>query len=363
MTESESSRSSQDLELAYYSDNPSDLSDETKDIFGQLSSVEVDIGLAKDYLESFREYQLAQKISETAVQVMEGYKSFSDLRELVDANSSEDIEAVDFVTDDLEELYNTTYAQRGLRWRLDTLNKSLGSLRKGDFGFIFARPETGKTTFLASEVTFMATQASGPILWFNNEEQGTKVKIRCYQAALGVTSSELFRDRLSSQLAYDKSVRSKINIYDSASIHRRDVEAMSRDLQPSLIVFDQIDKIKGFQEDRQDLELGAIYIWARELAKEYCPVIGVCQAGATGEGKKYMTMDDVVNAKTSKQAEADWILAIGKEHSAGMDDVRGLHLCKNKLQGDEDTIPELRHGKLDVLILPQVARYRDIMRF
>lgn len=91
-----------------------------------------------------------------------------------------------FVTDDLEVLASEVLTTPGLRWRLKTLNEIFGSLRKGDFGFVFARPETGKTTFLASETTYMAEQLSddaGPILWFNNEEQGNKVKIRCYQAS------------------------------------------------------------------------------------------------------------------------------------------------------------------------------------
>jgi replicative DNA helicase len=66
----------------------------------------------------------------------------------------------------------------------------LGSLRKGDFGFVFARPETGKTTFLASEISFMAEQLSdddGPSLWINNEEQSEKPMLRCIQATLGAS--------------------------------------------------------------------------------------------------------------------------------------------------------------------------------
>ena len=64
-----------------------------------------------------------------------------------------------------------------------------------------------------------------------------------------------------------------------------------------------LDKIKGFNSDRDDLKLGFIYQWARELAKQYCPVIGVSQADGTGEGKKWLTMDNVSGAKTSKQAK------------------------------------------------------------
>jgi len=351
-----------DLELYYHTSYPGDLSDITKQVFSAIEATQIELGDVLKYLEAFSQYKLAQTISEAAVQVMEGNKEFSVLNELISTRPPI-IEETDFVTDNLEELYEHTYKETGLRWRLNTLNKSLGSIRTGDFGFVFARPETGKTTFLASEVTYMATQTDRPILWFNNEEQGAKVKIRCYQAALGLDTVGLFAERERRKAEYLGLVGDRIRIYDSASIHKREVERICESLQPALIVFDQIDKIKGFTEDRQDLELGAIYIWARELAKEYCPVIGICQAGASGEGKKYLTMDDVVNAKTSKQGEADWILGIGKEHGAGMEDVRGLHLSKNKLQGDLDTIPELRHGRLDVMIEPSVARYKDIMRF
>jgi hypothetical protein len=70
-------------------------------------------------------------------------------------------------------------------------------------------------------------------------------------------------------------------------------------------------------------------------------------------------MDNVAESKTSKQAEADWILGLGKTHELGMEFNRYLHLSKNKLSGDDDTDPSLRHGKLEVLIQPDVARYCD----
>ena len=120
-----------------------------------------------------------------------------------------------------------------------------------------------------------------------------------------------------------------------------------------------LNLVRGFDGDREDLKLGAIYTWAREIAKTYCPVIGVTQADGTAEGKKWLTMDNVSNAKTAKQSEADWILGIGSTHAEGFEFVRHLHLSKNKLSGDTDTDPELRHGKQDVLIEPQIARYRD----
>jgi len=152
----------------------------------------------------------------------------------------------------------------------------------------------------------------------------------------------------------------RIKLYDDASMSSRDVEALCKQLNPALIVVDQLDKIKGFPEDREDLKLGAIYQWGRELAKDYCPIIAVSQADGQGEGVKWLNMGHVANAKTAKQAEADFILGIGKSNDEGMGDVRFLNISKNKLIGDADSLPGLRHGRSEVLIKADIARYSDI---
>jgi replicative DNA helicase len=306
----------------------------------------------------------AYELAILATEVSEGLKSFDDLllltQKINSTTSFVDTFTEDcFTTNDLNELYNSSISQSGLRWRLNSLNKSLGSLRQGDFGFIFARPETGKTTFLASEISFFSSQSSKPILWFNNEEQGNKVQLRCYQALHGIELIKLFSKRDYYQQEYITKGGNNVRIYDSANITKRVVEDYAKKYNPACIVFDQLDKIQGFSADREDLRLGNIYIWARELAKKYCPVIGVCQADASAEGKRWLTMDNVANAKTAKQAEADWILGIGKSHNESEEYQRFLSICKNKLFGDEDTDPSLRHGKLTVNILPEIARYGD----
>lgn len=316
--------------------------------------------MLSDSIKQLVDRNLAYDLAKLSIDVSEGRKEIGDVFDFYNRFEQKvEAEDVTFVTDDLEELYEQTVHTPGLRWRLKALNDSLGSLRRGDFGFIFARPETGKTTFLSSEVSYFAEQTDRPILWFNNEEQGGKVKIRCFQASLGCTLAELYSNRKQSYESYIKKTKGTIKIFDSASINKRQVEKIVKEMEPALIIFDQIDKIKGFDADRNDLRLGSIYIWARELAKSYCPVIGVCQSDVSGEGKKWLTMDNVAESKTAKQAEADWILGIGKVHDNGMEYVRYLHLSKNKLSGDEDSIPEMRHGKMEVLIRPDIARYVD----
>ena len=346
------------------------------ELLSELSSVDVESVILADVVADVEQRQKAYELALASLEVSEGRKEFADLLTLARAVSEQDITngtPTDnlFVTDNLEELYNDSVKTPGLRWRLQTLNRMLGSLRRGDFGFIFARPETGKTTFLVSEVSNFAQQLHarmanndeehvGPILWFNNEEQGNKVQLRLYQAMLGCDMAQLFSDVQVNQQKFRDLGGEYIKIFDSASIHRKQVEQLCREHKPSMVIFDQIDKIKGFEGDREDLRLGLIYVWGREIAKEYCPAIAVCQADASGEGKRWLTMENVANAKTSKAAEADWILGIGKTHDVSEEYMRHLHLSKNKLAGDVDSDPEQRHGRSTVRIRPDIARYEDI---
>jgi replicative DNA helicase len=336
-------------------------------IFSQLQSLPVADGVSQVLLDSLAQRARAAQIAVQAFEFSEGRASWDDFQASLTAaseSSSLPVEELQPVTNRLEELYQKSMAEIGLRWRLASLNLRLGSLRKGNFGFVFARPETGKTTFLASEVTYMAASAkaagAGPVLWFNNEQQGEEVMLRCYEAHFGLPLDTILKERQKYAQMYLDEVGDGLIIIDQAQIHRTYVEKLCARLKPSLVVFDQIDKITGFEADRTDLQLGAIYIWAREIAKEHAPVIGICQADGTGEGIKWLTMGHVANAKTSKQAEADWILGIGRSNDPGFDYIRFMHLSKNKLRGDPDTNRQLRHDRWEVLLEPEKARYTDI---
>ena len=338
-----------------------------KTLLDKLEPFEIGPDLAETLLVQLKERNLANTIAIKAMEAAEGKLEYADLIAYINEQAQPIIESKEddeeFVTSDLLDLYQNHIQKTGLRWRLGSLNKILGSLRKGNFGFIFARPETGKTTFLASEMVYMATQLTkedGPILWFNNEEDGKQVQLRIFQAYFGITRQELFLKLDHYNEEYQRCVGTRLRLIDNAAISKKDIERFCEKYKPSLIVIDQGDKIKGFNSDqRDDLVLGDKYQFMREIAKKYCPVVSVTQADASGEGKKWLTMENVANAKTAKQAEADWILGIGCSHQDGFEFVRHLHASKNKLPGDEDTDPSMRHGKIDVIIEPEIARYKD----
>jgi len=314
-------------------------------------------------LEEQRRRSLAGDVAKLALDVEEGSKAVEELLDMFSKFEHQEIEINQAapIEMNLKNLYDSQVETPGLRWRLKFLNQSLGSLRKGDFGFIFARPETGKTTFLASEITHMATQTEGDILWFCNEEQAKKVGIRTFQASLGIQTNSLWSDLDRNQKVYDSKVGNRIKIFDFEDSHKASrIEEVIKSYNPALIIFDQLDKVKGFKAERKDLELAASYQWARDLAKHYAPVIGVSQASGEAEGKLWLSMDMIDGSKTGKAAEADWILGIGKD-SDNTSRSRYFSICKNKLIGDTDTLPDLRHGNSQILIRPEVARYEDLV--
>lgn len=329
-------------------------------------SEEVGVGTLKQ----LKRRQAAAKLSEKSFLFLQGKATADELRELAEAVSDPSEEGTSETGPDVSETKITKIISEerelpGLHWGLASLERSIGPLRLGNFGFILARPEAGKSAFvLGPAEAAMAQQAFseglGPVLHINNEEAGRAVIIRFHQAVLRATRNQIYARPEAAQSAYEKRIGDKWLIRDQAGITKGEIEALMKKYKPCLLVIDQIDKVKGFAADRDDLMLGAIYIWARELAKKYCPVIGVTQADGTAEGVKWLNMGHAANAKTSKQAEADWILGIGKVNDPNLENVRYFHLSKNKLCNGPTCEEKYRHGSWEVLIRPEISNYEDI---
>ena len=128
-------------------------------------------------------------------------------------------------------------------------------------------------------------------------------------------------------------------------------------------MFDQLDKVHGFSnEARDDLRIGKLYEWARDIAKEYCPVIAVSQVDGSGEGEKWIHMNQLRGSKTDKIGEADAIITVGKSNEPGEDLKRFIHVPKNKLFGGKRSLEAHRHGAFELEIVPSIARYKSKWR-
>ncbi|CAB4241338.1 AAA domain containing protein [uncultured Caudovirales phage] len=323
-------------------------------VLQQLEEVSFDEETFLPCLDNLIAAELATEIALSAVDYTEGKKTKEQFNTLLtsflDREPLKEAEEELFLEFDLEE-YQVSYDRDGLNWRLPSLNKAVGNLSKGIFVVLAARPETGKTSMLASEVTHMMMQQDSPVLWVNNEEAGRKVWSRIYQSYFGVPEANLMANP-----AYYKSrfPHDKLKVIDMAEPSKQQIERACELIKPCLIVIDQLSKIKGFHSDRDDLRLGATFQWARGLAKNYAPCIGVHQVGGSGANKQWVTMEDLANSKTAIQAEADVILTIGADSNEDTGHLRYIFLPKNKVTGN--------HARIITSLDPTIARYSDVNR-
>jgi replicative DNA helicase len=255
-----------------------------------------------------------------------------------------------FVEDSIESILEEDAVDGGFHWRLDCLNRSMRPLRGGDFGIVAARPDKGKTTFLTSELAFMVKQIVGiygevrPIIWFNNEGPGKRIKQRYYQSLLGCTIPEMV------EYLKDKTLTTKLleatgghnpddllKIMDVHEARSHEIELVVRNHPPALVVLDMVDNIKFSGEisnmgSRTDQVLEEMYKWARNMAvRADIPVIATSQVSADGDGEMYPTLPQLKDSKTGKQGACDWIVTLGCLNDPAMDRYRYIGMTKNKL--------------------------------
>lgn len=333
----------------------------------RLGSTEIDNKVLEENLNHFLEKYFASEMVFKLTEVLDGdsYSVLDEVQEMlsefnerkVKLNKDEDQL---FVKSNLTELLQEEVHEAGLRWRLSCLNESIGELRGGSLGHVFARVDTGKTSFIVSEVSNFASQLKDDevILWCNNEEKGKRVLFRIYQSVLKCNKTDLINYPTDAEEEFTKLGGHKIKIYDQAIITVEDIEQLMKTYNVRLLVIDQGDKVR-FSGDR-DMStvdrLKAVYGKFRELAKSYdCDVIAVGQASASAEGLKWLKTSDMDNSKTGKPGELDYAIGIGKS----FDDVdnpvcsiRYISLCKNKMN-------EGKHGRYEVVFNASCALYTD----
>lgn len=265
---------------------------------------------------------------------------------------------------DIGDLLEEDLNNEGVKWRLNSLNECMRPMRGGDFGIIAGRPDKGKTTFLSSEVTFMASQLPEDrnIVWLNNEGMSSRIIKRLYQSALGVSITELVELNKQGKLRklYEKAIGrlDRIRVFDIHGMHVGQVEAIIEQSNPGLILYDMIDNIRGFgSEARTDLQLEEMYKWARERSVKYDSIgLATSQISAEGDGLQFPTLSMLKDSKTGKQGACDFQLMIGASNDPNLEYSRYLSLPKNKLRRDGAS----SDPRCEVKFQPTIARYEDI---
>lgn len=255
------------------------------------------------------------------------------------------------VKDRIEDILYEDENDIGFHWRLGCLNESMRPLRTGDFGIIGARVDTGKTSFIASELTHFAPQVDElfpdqgrTIVWFNNEGPGKKIKHRLFNAALGANTKTLVEMSKAGTI-YDEYVkaiggRDIIKVLDVHDYTMAELEDIVKDLNPAIVVIDMLDNVLADQSGanggtRTDQILEWLYQRARIWAvKHDCAVLVTSQLNGEAEGVVFPKLSMLANSKTGKAGAADVVLMVGRSDSPDLQNSRFIGLPKNKKRRD-----------------------------
>jgi|SRR6476646_9964694 len=310
---------------------------EYKEILFQLSGLQIDKEI-KEIYQSFEQqeyYQELKKLLNKNIDVnilKESVDKFLEMCvEKEDSDVSNDM--------DLKAALNYSDRSKGLLWRCQALREHFnGGLIQGDFGIIAGYVDTGKSSFIASELSYMGTQLSNDesILWLSNEGSFMSLLPRLYCAAIGCTETDLRKYLEKAESKYVdlmKGNRNRILIKDIQGWSNKDVEKLIKNVSPRLIVIDLLDHIQGFDGRAEFERYNKLYQWAREIATKYCPILGVSQMNGDSEDDPYAPMSKLRGSRVDKQAAATFQLHIGAK--AGNNTVRYLSMPKNKINSNK----------------------------
>lgn len=258
-----------------------------------------------------------------------------------------DRDGIRTVTESIEEILEHAGSTWGFEWGLPVLANAMRPAQPGDMILIAARPDQGKTTFLGNIVRPWLGQLDEIfpdeercILWLNNEGPGTRIKLRNYQSALGLTIPEVdqmaqTRGMLDEEYLKVVPNADRLIILDVHGKNTAQIERKIAELKPGVIVWDMLDKVKYVTEDafrntRTDEYLEGLYSWVRESGVIYdCVNVVSTQLSGDAENMQYPHLGMLKDSKTGKQGTADVILTFGSVDTYPR--TRFLGLTKNKL--------------------------------
>lgn len=206
------------------------------------------------------------------------------------------------------------------------LNEAVnGRVRRGHHLLVFARPDTGKTTFVVNLVCgFLAKGLR--VLYCANEEPIQDIRDRVQSRLLRVDRASL-REVLVGrpQAALARGVIQIVRCADFKSL-RKALEHSDYDV----LVIDQIRNMRTKADNRVG-ELEVAGIAARAIAGDYAVLcVSVTQAADSASGRAYLDMSDVDSSKTGLPGAVDAMIGLGADDAMRVNGLMGVSLCKSK---------------------------------
>ena len=337
-----------ELEVFYYYTYPQDKNNaEIQNAFESLRKLEVSDSLATTIVHSFLEKEYATKIFESIMPAITGETTNVILQvpQIIEEYKSTvqtlDDEESPFLEESLADLIALADHSAGLSWNLEAMDDNIGRLSGMSLGHIFARVETGKSSFISHAICSFASQIDdgSKILWCGNEEDGRRFKYRTYQTMLGMSAEEIavaarnIETLRSLQAEYEERGGNNILFHYDPGMSIEDIVSIMEKHHVRVLVVDIADHVtfRGDRDYNGPARLEELYRRFRNISVSYnCDVITVGQAAAEAAGRKELHQEHMYQSKTGKPGALDYAIGIGATYNPEEATARWLNFVKNK---------------------------------
>lgn len=339
----------------------------------QMEAVTIDAPI-KTTLRTWQERKMAADLAEKADKFIAEPEKFPRGFSGVVRKHNEKLEALaetmgdgeeqeDYSLSSFEDLLDRLTGKGTMKWKLDCLNDAIGPPYPGMFIVFGGRPESGKTTLLASECTYMLRQLpeGSTLVWFNNEQPKPAVEFRLKQALLKASRDKIKANPKGADEAVAKALGTRrimvINVFGKTIV---DVEhILSRIDNVGLVVFDQASKLSGFEKGAANDADRLLKLSGRlkTLSTDLCPIFTTIWADGSAAGEMWISDNQLYGSKTGIPGEAEAVVNVGHTGEEADKGVRFINIPKNKSMTTQDE--RKRHGHFTVLIDGVTAEFKN----
>ena len=252
----------------------------------------------------------------------------------------------DYIDTPIHELLSEISDDKGIKLRrLALLRDNISGLLGGASIAIGARPDKGKTSFIADMITDWAPQIAPlfgpdrPILWLNNEGPGKRIIPRVYQAALHADLNEIIRLSNIGELVprYTEAIGGTADLIRVKDMHgssMAQIEQVIESMRPAVVIFDMLANFRLSGAVNGSNKADAVeQLWqeTREMAVRHDFIAAsTVQISAEGGNNLFPPYSALKDSKTGIQGATDLILMLGALDSPDAQQLRGLSTPKNK---------------------------------
>jgi len=190
---------------------------------------------------------IGQKIANLGIEITEGNDTAMERLDKLLERTKDGFMPDDFgdpTTTDIEELLAFTSDDARWKFNIETLSRQVYGIGPGEFGVVFALPETGKSAFVVSTCAGPGgfCEQGAKVLYLGNEEKTSRTMLRAMQAWSGMTKEEIIKDPRSARNKF-KAIEDRLIMNDVQDWDLTKIEAYISMQKPDVLIIDQGDKV------------------------------------------------------------------------------------------------------------------------